>query len=64
MKLWSTLIKAIDPSDNCLKTWKGPNVPGSTRQDAEYYCQVNGLGYCKVDCEVENNVCFMEIQNN
>lgn len=46
--MWVTEIHAIDPVDGILKTWRGPNVLGINYEDAERYCQHNGLGYCKV----------------
>ena len=49
MNLYTTIIKAISPNDGKLKTYGGPNVPGITFKDAENYCELNGLGYCKVD---------------
>ena len=52
MKLWVTTIRAIDPISNRIENYSGPNVPGITSQDAEYYCQTNGLGYCKVEGEL------------
>ena len=48
MQLWVTEIRAIDPTTSQMTTWGGPNVPGINLQDAEDYCQRNGLGYCKV----------------
>lgn len=48
MKYWSTNIIAIDPLDVVLKNWTGPAVPGINKEDAEQYCQVNGLGYLHV----------------
>lgn len=48
MKHWVTEIKAQDPFTGELKIYGGPNVPGFTYKDAEAYCQMNGLGYCKV----------------
>lgn len=46
--MWVTEIQAIDPLTGVLKTWFGPNVPGINQEDAERYCQQNGLGYCAV----------------
>lgn len=46
---FSTKIKAIDPKDGEMKTWSGPVIDAISYQDAEYYCQENGLGYCEVD---------------
>lgn len=48
MRMWVTQIKAVDPRDGELKTYFGPNVPGVNHEDAEGYCQQNGLGYCWV----------------
>lgn len=48
MRMWRTTIKAIDPSDNILKNWDGPYVPGIDHDDAVNYCQQNELGYCSV----------------
>ena len=48
MKLWLTEISAYDPATGQMKEWGGPNVPGINLVDAKRYCQMNGLGYCKV----------------
>ena len=45
---WSTEIEAIDPKTGKLTKWSGPIVPGISWQDAEGFCQRNGMGYCKV----------------
>lgn len=47
MKTWVTEILAYDHS-NELQRWIGPHVPGINMQDAQRYCEENGLGYCKV----------------
>jgi hypothetical protein len=52
MKLWCTEIEAKDPFTGQLKKWCGPEVPGICHNDAERYCQDNGLGYCKVTGEL------------
>lgn len=49
MKKWITYIKAIDPKTQELCLWMGPNVDGETIEDAQNFCDKNGLGYCKVD---------------
>lgn len=49
MNTYTTTIKAICPNDGTIKTYSGPYVKGITFEDAENYCQTNGLGYCKVD---------------
>jgi hypothetical protein len=46
--LYVTEIKAICPIYGFIKTYSGPNVPGISLSDAQYYCDTNGLGYCKV----------------
>jgi len=43
-----TSIQAIDPRDGELKEWAGPNISAISFENAERYCQGNGLGYCKV----------------
>ncbi|GAA4778961.1 hypothetical protein GCM10023231_02010 [Olivibacter ginsenosidimutans] len=48
MKKWVTEIIAMDPDTNELKKWLGPYITAPTWQDAEIYCQENGLGYCKI----------------
>jgi hypothetical protein len=48
MTLYVTEIKAISPNTGELTTFLGPNVPGISEQDAQDYCENNGLGYCKV----------------
>ncbi len=48
MRQWITQIKAIKPSTGEITTYTGPNVPGINYQDANSYCQTNGLGYCQV----------------
>lgn len=46
---WTTTIQAIDPITGKLLTWSGPLIEALTWRMAEYYCQNNGLGYCKVN---------------
>lgn len=47
--IYSTIIKAINPITNELNTFVGPNVEGISFEDAQNYCENNGLGYCQVD---------------
>lgn len=49
MNLYITTIKAVSPIDGELKSYEGPNVQGISFEDAQNYCENNGLGYCKVD---------------
>lgn len=48
MDMYITEIKAECPYTGQMKIWGGPNVPGINLQDAQNYCENNGLGYCKV----------------
>lgn len=48
MILWVTEIIAEDPLDKKVKRWVGPNVPGISQDDAQKFCNENGLGFCKV----------------
>jgi len=46
--IFTTLIRAIDPTDGELKTFGGPNIPAFSKEAAEQYLQYNGLGYCVI----------------
>ncbi len=46
--IYVTEIKAICPHSGDLKTYCGPNVPGISIETAQEYCEMNGLGYCRV----------------
>ena len=48
MNHYTTKIKAINPLTGILTEYCGPFIPGISFEDAENYCQLNGLGYCKV----------------
>jgi len=48
MKKWLTEIIANDAKTGVQKKWAGPVVNAINLQDAEYYCQNNGLGYCRI----------------
>lgn len=45
---WCTEVKAKSPKDGSMKTYGGPDVPGDTLEEAQEYCESNGLGYCWV----------------
>lgn len=49
MYLFTTSIIAKDPIDGIMKKWGGPNIPADTIEEAEWFVQKYGLGYCKVD---------------
>ena len=56
MKTFTTIIRAIDPESLTLKTYSGPNIQALNFQDAQDYCNINGLGYCKVDGELISEI--------
>lgn len=47
-KTYLTEVRAICPKTGELLSWAGARVPGISPQDAQNYCDKNGLGYCKV----------------
>ena len=47
-KWYITELRAICAACGELKTFIGPEVPGISFEDADNYCQTNGLGYCRV----------------
>lgn len=49
LKLYVTEIIA-EPKEGSDdgRTWAGPNVPGVSQDDAQRYCDENGLGYCRI----------------
>lgn len=51
MKKWTTLIDALDPQTKDMCLWMGPLVDGETLEDAQKWCNENGLGYCRVDAQ-------------
>lgn len=68
MRLFVTEIKAICPITGDLLTYAGQLVPGICLEDAQRYCNENGLGYCKVVgefvCEVDNDGIRYDFGNN
>lgn len=52
MKQYTTIIKALDPSDGKMKVWQGPFIPAESFEKAREYCDNNGLGYCEVHGEL------------
>ncbi len=52
MKVFTTNIQAISPNDGKLKTYSGPYIFGTTKEEAQKYCEDNGLGYCKIEAEL------------
>lgn len=53
-KIWTTEIWAVnhtryfDPARGFPIKWQGPYVPGTSIEDAQRYCDTNGMGYCRV----------------
>ena len=47
MKLWATEILAIN-TEGRIVLYCGPGVEAETKEDAELYCERNGLGFCRV----------------
>lgn len=45
MKTWSTLIIAKSPIDGSILEYFGPNIQANTYEEAQEYCEHNGLGY-------------------
>ena len=45
---YTTEIVAICPISGHLVRWCGPYIEAESFEDADNYCQENGLGYCKV----------------
>lgn len=62
-KTYTTTIHAEDPITGEMFHWNGPIVPGYSFDDAQMYCQVNGLGYCKVDGEYTGEQQFIDNLN-
>jgi len=52
MRLWSTIIHALDPIDRCYKEFGGPNIMAPSKTLAHEFCQHNGLGYCHIGDEI------------
>lgn len=62
MYLFTSELRAIDPTDGELKLWQGPNIPAISLSMAESFCQQNGLGYLTItgilvkEIEVDSNL--------
>lgn len=48
MKTFVTEIYASDPITKQLMVWAGPHINALNYDGAVAYCQLHGLGYCKV----------------
>ncbi len=49
IQMYCTEISAYYHVTGKLLLWTGPLVPGTSFEDAQQYCEDNGLGYCKVN---------------
>lgn len=49
MNIYTTIIRAISPTTGNLLAYSGPKIPGTSFENAQEYCENNGLGYCEVD---------------
>ena len=58
MKTFTTKIKAINPKTGELFNWFGPDVQAETKEEAQKYCDENGLGYCEVHEELVMEIPF------
>lgn len=56
MKTFVTKIKAIDYKTGELKTWLGQYIQAETKEEAQKYCNENGLGYCEVTDELVTEI--------
>lgn len=48
VKMWSTQLKAIDPSTGELATYMGDNIEAPTLELAQEICNTTGRGYLTV----------------
>ena len=54
--IFLTSILAISPLDGELTEFAGPDIEADSFDEAIEYCQENGLGYCKVEGELIEEV--------
>lgn len=54
-KTYVTRIEAVDPLDNQLKTFFGPEITAVSEEDAIWLVRNTGLGYCEVIGELIGN---------
>ena len=58
--IWLTEIRAIDPQTGELVDWCGPQIDADSFEEAENYCNSNGLGYCKIVGQLDEMIELME----
>lgn len=51
MKKFTTSVEAINPHTGELNLFNGPVIEAVSWEQAQYNCDNNGLGYCRVDGE-------------
>ena len=56
MKVFLTEILAMDPKTGKFRTWAGFDIPAHSLEDAQRYCDENGLGFCRVIGEKIENI--------
>ncbi|GAA0561683.1 hypothetical protein LX66_3570 [Chitinophaga japonensis] len=64
MKKWTTYIYAVSPLTGLLTKYCGPKITAPTRELAQEWCELNGMGYCTV---VQDEVAYEvshEVDNN
>ena len=59
--IWLTEIRAVDPQTGELTDWCGPRIEAESYEEAENFCNSNGLGYCKVVGRMDE---FIELISN
>lgn len=54
--MFTTSLRAIDPSGGELKKWCGPHVEAISWDMAQRWCEENGFGYLEVDGILEAEI--------
>jgi hypothetical protein len=56
MALYTTRIRAIDPTDGEMKEWQGPHIEAIGFFDARQICQDTGRGYLEVTGRLDKEI--------
>lgn len=56
---FTTSIEAINPRTGELNIFNGPVIEAESWEQAQYHCDNNGLGYCRVDGEFTGESIFL-----
>ena len=59
MKKFTTSIEAINPHTGELNIFNGPVIEAQSWEQAQFNCDNNGLGYCRVDGEFTGESIFL-----